>query len=114
MRRYRLLLLAIVGAYSATAQTTITFEEFPSGTELRNQYAAKGVHFRGATIFTNNAPNSGTRVLYAVPPNIEVFSFPGPLPIDFDTDQRSVRIVAGSAGTQPVTATLTAFDAAGH
>src|SRR5436853_446782 len=65
MRRYGVLLLAIIGPYSATAQTTITFEEFPSGTELRNQYAAKGVHFRGATIFTNNAPNSGTRVLYA-------------------------------------------------
>ena len=107
------LLLAIFAARLAAAQTTITFEEFPAGTELRNQYANKGVHFRGATIYINSAPHSGKNVLYAVPPNVEAFTFPGSLPIDFDAAQRSVRLFAGTDGSEPVTATLTAFDASG-
>jgi hypothetical protein len=115
MALYRLLflLLVMVAAHSAAAQTTITFEEFPSSTELRNQYAPKGVHFDGSTIFTNDAPHSGKNVLYSVSPVVEAFSWPGPLVIDFDGAQRSVRLFAGTAGTESETATLTAFDAAG-
>ena len=52
MALYRLLflLLVMVAAHSAAAQTTITFEEFPSSTELRNQYAPKADIFRWVLI----------------------------------------------------------------
>lgn len=108
-----LLFLAVFAAPPAAAQTTITFDEFPARTELRHQYADKGVHFRGPTIFTANTPHSGKNVLYSVSPTQEVFSFPGSLVIDFDAAQRSVRLFAGIDAQVATTATLTAFNAAG-
>jgi len=108
------ILVACLAAYRAAAQTTITFEEFPVRTEVRNQYAAKGAHFGGQTIFTNNAPHSGQNVLYSVSPIVEAFTFPGPIRIDFDGGQNSVHLFAGTAGTEAESATLTAFDAAGN
>jgi hypothetical protein len=112
-RNWLLLFLAVFAAPPAVAQTTITFDEFPARTELRHQYANKGVHFRGATIFTANTPHSGTNVLYSVSPTQEIFSFPGSLVIDFDASQRSVRLFAGIDAQVATTATLTAFNAAG-
>jgi hypothetical protein len=105
--------VSLVAAYSAAAQTTITFEEFPHRSELRNQYAAKGVHFGGETIFATTPTHSGKNVLYSVSPIVEAFSFPGPIRMDFDGSQSSVRLFAGRAGTEAESATLTAFDATG-
>jgi hypothetical protein len=107
------LLAFLAAAYCAAAQTTITFEEFPHRTELRNQYAAKGVHFGGETIFATTPTHSGKNVLYSVSPIVEAFSFPGPIRMDFDGGQSSVRLFAGTAGTEAESATLTGFDAAG-
>jgi hypothetical protein len=106
--------LGCVAARSAWSQTVITFEEVPSGTVLTNQYGAKGVHFHGPTTGTSTVANSGQMVLYSVPPGVEAFTFPGPLLITFDTGQSRVRIHAGTPWTQPVTATLTAFNATGQ
>lgn len=108
------LLFCLFAAPVAVAQTLITFEEVPSGTILTNQYGAKGVHFRGPSTFVSSIAHSGSRALYSVAPNIEVFSFPGPIAIDFDSGQRYVRLFAGTEGTLPVNASLKAFDAAGH
>ncbi|HEX2690681.1 MAG TPA: hypothetical protein VHN14_28895 [Kofleriaceae bacterium] len=114
--RHQLLVVlpVLAGAHRAVAQTKITFEEFSPGTAVRHQYAAQGVHFRGETIFTNTTPHSGKNVLYSVPPTEEVFAFPGPITMNFDSGQSSVRLFAGTAGTEAESATLTGFDAAGN
>jgi hypothetical protein len=113
--RHQLLFLSafLVWACSAAAQTTITFDDLTPGTELRNQYAAKGVHFGGETIFTATPTHSGKNALYSVSPAVEAFSWPGPIRMDFDGGQSSVSLFAGTAGTIAESATLTAFDAAG-
>lgn len=103
-----------IAASAAFGQTRITFEEVPSRTELTHQYGAKGVHFDRSTTYDTSLAHSPKNALFSVPPNAEVFSFPGPLVITFDTAQADVRMFAGTTGTQAVTATLTAFDAAGH
>jgi hypothetical protein len=102
------------GVQSAVGQTLINFEDVSSGTVLTNQYGSKGVHFSGATVWATPVANSGKNALYSVPPNIEAFSWPGPLVITFDTGQSQVQLRAGTDWAQSVTATLTAFDAAGH
>jgi len=112
--RHVLLSLLLLAAHSAAAQTTITFDDFPARTIVRNQYGPKGVHFRGSVIFINAAAHSGPNALFAVAPFEEVFGFPGPMVIDFDAGQRSVRIFAIAGGTEVDRATLTAFDAAGN
>src|SRR3954453_5053656 len=108
--RSGLLILALLAAQSAAAQTVITFDDLPARTELRNQYGAKGVHFRGSVIAENANPHSAKNVLYSADPFEENFSWPGPLTIDFDNGQRSVSVFAGTFGTEPESATLTAFD----
>jgi hypothetical protein len=107
------ILLALLSPGVAFAQTLITFEEVPPATVLTHQYGAKGVHFQGATTYTSSVAHSGHNALYSVAPNIEAFTWPGPLVITFDSNQRSVQLYAGTDFTQPVVATLTAFNAAG-
>jgi hypothetical protein len=87
----------LVAGYGAAAQTTITSDDFPPGTELRNQYAAKGVHFGGETTFTATPTHSGKNVLYSVSRAVEAFSWPGPIRMDFDGGQSSVSLFAGTA-----------------
>ena len=112
--RSGLLILALLAARSAAAQTTINFDDLPARTELRNQYGAKGVHFRGSIIATNDNPHSAKNVLYCVDPFEENFSWPGPLTIDFDNGQRAVSVFAGTFGSEAESATLTAFNASGQ
>jgi hypothetical protein len=108
------LFFAKFSAQTLSAQTRITFDEFPAGTVLTNQYGPKGVHFQGPVIYTTPQANSAPNALFSVSPVEEVFSFPGPVVVNFDTGQGLVRLRAGTTSTQPVTATLTAFDAAGR
>src|SRR4051812_21775978 len=98
IRHQLLVVLPVLAAtHSAAAQTTITFDELPSDTTVRNQYAAKGVHFGDHTISTHPTPHSGKNVLYSVSPSAEVFEFP-PITMTFDSGQSSVRLFAGTTG----------------
>ncbi len=100
-------------AVAAAVPTRITFEEFPDGTVVRNQYGQQGVFFHDAFLASRDSiAHSRDRVLYAANPGVEVFEVV-PLVFDFASGQRSVKLFAGVEGGENAIATLTAFDASG-
>ena len=108
------LLVCLLAAAPAAAQTVITFEEVPSDTALTHRYGDKGVHFNNPTVFFSPSAHSGDRALYSIRPGLEVFDFTAPIVISFDSGQRLVKLHAGTEGPVSVNATLKAFDAAGN
>ncbi|HET8645553.1 MAG TPA: hypothetical protein VFO85_08710, partial [Vicinamibacteria bacterium] len=105
------LFVALAFSTTLAAQTVLDFEDLPGGTVVTNQYGTKGVHFRGALLSRRTGAHSGDRVLYSADPTNEFD--PGPLTVDFGSAQREVTLYAGADVRQTVTATLTAYDAAG-
>ena len=112
-RKGLLALLFPIATSVAVGQTLVNFDDITPGTSLTHQLAAKGVHFDGSTVFDIDVAHSPHNALFSVPPNVEAFNFPGPMVITFDTDQSDVRMFAGTINSVPVSATLTAFNAAG-
>ncbi len=103
-------------SFTTPAQTTITFEEFPDGTLVSENYASQGVHFlndfrpSGGTraapriVAHSPAPSPGNVLLnYANDWEIAT-SANAPLVFWFDRRQASVRMVLGAtaAGGAPV------------
>jgi hypothetical protein len=66
----RFLIFASLGSSSFAATTTVTFDQFPDGTVLTNQYQRLGVTIAGGTVFATNLsssfpPISAPNVAYA-------------------------------------------------
>jgi hypothetical protein len=105
-----LVITLLLAAGAAGAQTILDFEDadIPTGATIVAQYGARGVIFQHASLESDPAAHSGTRVLRAVKTGGEVFT-PFPMVITFTSAQTRVKLFAGSQFAS-LNATLTAFD----
>jgi hypothetical protein len=93
-------LFGSLGQSAWAGTTTLTFDEFSSGTVLTNQYESEGVTISGATALATSAfpPVSGTNIAYA-PTGLMTFTF-NPIVIGGQVQTVSVYVSdnVGSAG----------------
>jgi hypothetical protein len=104
-------MLTVAGVSSA--QTVLDFEDpdIPTLATIDAQYGPRGVIFQHASLETDPAAHSPTRVLRNVGTGGEVFSV-FPMVIQFTSPQTRVKLFADSQGAA-LNGTLTAFDASG-
>jgi len=83
-----LVITLLLAAGAAGAQTILDFEDadIPTGATIVAQYGARGVIFQHASLESDPAAHSGTRVLRAVKTGSEVFT-PLPMVITFTSAQ---------------------------
>jgi hypothetical protein len=93
--------------------TRVTFEDFPAGTSVTTQYAARGVLFNGERIVVAQDAPSGTNVLAAHPPGDDVNPVSS-IRMRFTSALTRVRARAGVVSGGARSGTLQAFDSDGN
>jgi len=105
-----LVIALLLAASVSAAQTILDFEDADISTDatIDAQYGPRGVIFQHASLESDPAAHSGTRVLRAIKKGGEVFT-PLPMVITFTSAQARVKLFAGSQFAS-LNGTLTAFD----